>query len=89
MVTVWDSQSKALAYYEHVAFPFGATAAVMSFNWCAVLLRKLAVRLFALLATSYFGDFPTLEAAWLAQSSRDTFESMFALLSGEVSMALS
>ena len=80
VLAVFSPVSNACEFFIMRALAFGSTASVASFNWAAIILRKLAIRIFSIVTTSYFDDFPTVEFDIVADNSLETFEGMLNLL---------
>lgn len=73
------NENRANFFIAH-ALTFGSTASVMSFNWAAVILRKIMTRLFAVVTTSYFDDYPTLEFDCMEGQAQSVMERALHLL---------
>lgn len=80
VIAVWNPHIGAVEYFKQRALPFGATAAVLAFNWVATALCALLTAVFFIGATNYYDDFTVLERAELAASAADTVEEFFRLL---------
>jgi hypothetical protein len=70
IIAVYDPHSKAPVFFESKGLPFGATAAVLSFNWMSRLLKRAMGHLLFIMSGCYFDDFPMLESTALAASTR-------------------
>ena len=80
VLAVFSPVHKSCRFFILRALAFGSSASVMSFNWAAVLIKKIVVKLFFLVVTSYFDDYPSLEFDATAQSGQRTFEEVLKLL---------
>ena len=70
--------------FDSLVLACGESAAVYAFNTVASALRWLAAVLLDLVLTSYFGDFPQVEASDLADSAHEAFLGFMAALGWEV-----
>ena len=85
IIAVFDEDAGTFVYYEAVALPFGACASVFGFNRMARALRKILSRLFSLVLTNFFDDFPQLELRQLQRSALLTAEGVLKTLGWSVS----
>jgi hypothetical protein len=85
IIAVWNPREKKVEFFEQIALPFGATAAVHSFNRPAVCLRTLFIRLFRMCLGSFFDDFPVLEYGPIAEETGDIMLEALKLFGWEVS----
>ena len=60
--------------------PFGASASVYSFNRIARAIHMVGVRIFKLVWTNYFDDYPQLDVVASGDSSQSTAESLLKLI---------
>ena len=60
VVAVTDPEDMAKKLFRLNALPFGASAAVLGFNRFARAMRKIGTRLFGLVWTNFFDDYPQL-----------------------------
>ena len=67
VIAVWNPREEKVEFFERIALPFGATAAVHSFNRPAVRLRTLFIRLLRMCLGSFFDEFPVLEYGPIAE----------------------
>ena len=65
--------------------PFGATAAVFSFNRAARALRVIGTRLLSFVWGNYFDDFPQLDLEVMEDATQKSAEELFELLGWQVS----
>ena len=80
VLAVFSPEDSEAKFFVANALAFGSTASVMAFNWMAVLIRKVMIRLFLVITTSYFDDYPTLEFDKTAESGQTIFEDVLRLL---------
>jgi hypothetical protein len=85
IIAVLDEASGTYQFYEAIALPFGASASVFAFNRAARALRKIMSRLFSLVLTNFFDDFPQLELRQLQRSALLTAEGVLKMLGWSVS----
>ena len=65
--------------------PFGASAAVFGFNRFARAIQRIGIRLFFILWTNFFDDYPHLDLKSMGQESATAAERLMDLLGWEVS----
>ena len=68
------------------ALPFGASASVFGFNRFARCLARIGTRLFNLIWTNFYDDFPQLDLACMQEESKVTAEQLMLLLGWRVSL---
>ena len=73
-LVTYDPVKHCRAFFIMNSLPFGATSSVYAFNRVAKSLWFLMVRLGSVWTTQYFDDFPNVEMASLASSSRGFME---------------
>jgi hypothetical protein len=86
IVAHWSMELQKVVYYEAVALPFGAAAAVPAFNRASFALKLGLIKELRLAVTCFFDDFPLLEFDRLAASSGDAMLEFFRLLGWKVSL---
>lgn len=75
VIGIFDHTDKKHKLFATNALPFGASGAVMAFNWAAKSLKIALQKLMLVLSSQYFDDFPTVEAGCVGpQSILDTEE---------------
>ena len=67
------------------ALPFGASASVYGFNRFARAIQRIGTRLFFLVWTNFFDDYPQLDIEAMGRDSKDTAERLIELLGLRVS----
>ena len=85
VIAIYSADSGSCELYVANALPFGATGAVMDFNWVARVLRDLLMYHMLFLVSNYFDDYPTLEDKTIGQRARADMEAFMDLLGWEVS----
>ena len=80
IVAVFNPSSGSWEFYEQLALPFGATAAVYHFNLVARGFQVILSRLFAVFCSHFFDDYPVVEHALVAKNTRFILDSFFDLL---------
>ena len=80
VVAVLDSTAGEVKLFDSLVLAFGETAAVYAFNRLTQALRWIAVTQLNLVLTSYFDDFPQLEAEVSGDSARSSFMSLLEIL---------
>ena len=80
VVVVWDPDGRAPAYFVQRSLPFGASAAVLAFNWVATAFHAVLATLFLLGLTNFYDDYVVIERLALADSAQEVFEGVFKIL---------
>ena len=80
IVAVFDPTRRCWKYFEQLALPFGATAAVYHFNLVARGLQFILNRLFAVFCCHFFDDFPVVELKSTAVNAQFIVDQVFLLL---------
>lgn len=80
IVAVFNPRTGAADLFRQPALPFGATAAVLCFNWVAYGIGLVLTSLFKLGSTNFYDDYTILETRRLAGSAGQTVEAVFDLL---------
>ena len=81
---LWNPEKQTVELYRHVALPFGATSAVLAFNWVSTGLVHLLSSLFLLGVTAFYDDFPVTEEQELLESTSRLVDAIFLLLGWEM-----
>ena len=66
--------------------PFGSSASVYAFNRMSRALHTIGERLFGLVWSNYYDDYPQLDLRSSGSAAQDTAEKLFSLLGWKVSM---
>ena len=80
VIAVWNPRRHIVEFFAQVSMPFGASSAVLSFNWTAVGLCRILNVLFKIGCTNFYDDFTVVEASTLAASAETTVEEVFRML---------
>ena len=80
IVAVFNLGRSCWEFFEQLALPFGATAAVYHFNLVARGIQTILVRLFGICCCHYFDDFPVIEHATLCNSAQFIIDQLLELL---------
>ena len=80
VIACWCPSSQSPRLFRLVSQPFGASAAVLSFNWLAAAICRIFVVAFRLGVTNFYDDFTIFEVDRLVESAEQTFTSVMALL---------
>ena len=80
----WNARLGRPELYIQRALPFGASAAVMAFNWVARAIRWILVRGLRLMASNYFDDFTFVESRRLATQTEDLILDLMSLLGFDI-----
>ena len=80
----WNPETRQQELYRHVALPFGAAAAVLSFNWVSVGLCHVLASLFGLTVTAFYDDFTVTEELSLTGDTTELVDGIFELLGWEM-----
>lgn len=70
VIAVYNPKTKSPQFFISLALPFGCTSAVYQFNRASKGLWWLMQRMFSVVCTTYFDDFPTVEPEATAPSAR-------------------
>jgi hypothetical protein len=84
IVAVVEKETGETRYFVSWTLLFGESAAVYAFNRVARALQRVCTSLGDLVLVNYFDDYPQLEVARLAESTRATFKGVFSLLGWEL-----
>ena len=71
-------------YLSHV-IPFGASASVYSFNRCARAIHSIGERLFGLVWSNFYDDYPQIDLTVCGDHAQETAERMLALIGWDFS----
>ena len=85
VIATWNPFNSSVELYESIALPFGSTGSVFGFNRFSYALRKILIRMFACLVTSFFDDFPVTEFQELAEHTSSVILKVFDLLGWKIS----
>ena len=80
VITVFDPSEKAPMHFLQRTLPFGASAAVLAFNWVATALLSLLTRMLRIGATGFYDDFTILEVDRLTESTDACITELFSIL---------
>ena len=80
VVAYWDCEVGAPMVGEHIAQPFGATAAVLNFNRVARALKAVFVRKLFFPTSQFYDDFTVIEPASCAREGRELWEAAMEVL---------
>ena len=80
VVCVYNPATGEKELFQQPALPFGASAAVLWFNWVSHCLNLVFSRLFKLGVTSFYDDFTLLEISTLQSSASQTLEAVLEML---------
>ena len=80
IVAVFDPVKKRPRLFRQIALPFGASAAVLAFNWVAAALCHFLAKLLYIGASNFYDDFTIIERARLAAHTTRIVDRFFSLL---------
>ena len=80
VIQVYNTDLKKKELYLTEVLPFGASASVFGFNRFSRALCRIGIRLFGLLWTYFFDDYPHLDLEVLKEDSLKTSEDLLTLL---------
>jgi hypothetical protein len=61
---IWDPNTARVRWFTTRGFSFGLKSAVVQFNRLSVFMARAATRLIPVVTSSYFDDFPIVDATW-------------------------
>ena len=80
IICLWSPRHQRPMFALQDAMPFGASAAVVSFNRCSKLLCAIIASEFRIVILSYFDDFPTFSRRGVADMVDKCIRSIFRIL---------
>ena len=88
MIATWNSTKGRRELYIQRALPFGASAAVLGFNWVARALRYILVQGLKIMVSNYFDDFTLIELRALCTHTQGVVDRLMDLLGFDIKEGL-